>query len=181
MANSSYTTVKIVDVADELYREMNEPADWSIASIAWWLRSNIGDLNISINKRFYIDDTTLEILADPNSGDLFTSVEKSIFKMLFAIHFYERLLRNALGAASTDSLIEINQNGFSARKINKNELAKTYAQFRKQINDELLNLIRSYNLNEARPLQVAGDDTVEEPSRSYTYATFIRNIDSIVN
>jgi hypothetical protein len=181
MANSSYTPIKIVDVADELYREMNEPVDWSIASIAWWLRSNIGDLNISINKRFYIDDTTLEILPDPGSGDLFTTPEKSIFKMLFAIHFYERLLRNALGAASTDSLIEINQNGFSARKINKNELAKTYAQFRKQINDELLNLIRSYNLNEARPLQVAGDDTVEEPSRSYTYATFIRNIDSIVN
>ena len=180
MANSSYTPIKLVDVADELYREMGEPADWSIASISWWLRANVGDLNISINKRFYIDDTTLEILPDSGSGDLFTSVEKSIFKMLFAIHFYERLLRNALGAASTDSLIEINQNGFSARKINKNELAKTYAQFRKQVNDELMTLIKSYNLNEARPMQVVGDDTVEEPSRSYTYSSFIRNIDSII-
>lgn len=180
MSNSSYTPVKLVDVADELYREMGEPSDWSIASIAWWLRANIGDLNISINKRFYIDETTLEITSDPNSGELFTDVEKSIFKMLFSIHFYERLLRNALGAASTDSLIEINQNGFSARKINKNELAKTYAQFRKQISDELEVLIRSYNLNEARPLQVAGDDTTQEPGRSYTYASFIRNIDSIV-
>jgi len=180
MSNNSYTPVKLVDVADELYREMNEPADWSIASISWWLRANIGDLNISINKRFYIDDTTLEILPEAGSGDLFTSTEKSIFKMLFAIHFYERLLRNALGAASTDSLIEINQNGFSARKINKNELAKTYAQFRKQINDELQTLIKSYNINEARPLQVAGDDTVEEPGRSYTYNNFIRNIDNIM-
>lgn len=180
MSNSSYTPVKLVDVADELYREMGEPSDWSIASIAWWLRANIGDLNISINKRFYIDETTLEITSNPNSGELFTDVEKSIFKMLFSIHFYERLLRNALGAASTDSLIEINQNGFSARKINKNELAKTYAQFRKQISDELEVLIRSYNLNEARPLQVAGDDTTQEPGRSYTYASFIRNIDSIV-
>jgi len=180
MTNSSYTPVKLVDVADELYREMGEPSDWSIASISWWLRANIGDLNISINKRFYVDDTTLEITSDPNSGELFTDVEKSIFKMLFSIHFYERLLRNALGAASTDSLIEINQNGFSARKINKNELAKTYAQFRKQISDELEILIRSYNLNEARPLQVAGDDTVGDPGRSYTYASFIRNIDGIV-
>lgn len=180
MSNDSYTPIKLVDVADELYREMNEPADWSIASIAWWLRANIGDLNISINKRFYIDETTLEITSDPNSGELFTDTEKSIFKMLFAIHFYERLLRNALGAASTDSLIEINQNGFSARKINKNELAKTYAQFRKQISDELEILIRSYNLNEARPLQVAGDDTVGDPGRSYTYNNFIRNIDNIM-
>lgn len=178
MANSSYTPVKLVDVADELYREMGEPSDWSIASIAWWLRANIGDLNISINKRFYIDDATLEILPEAGSGDLFTSPEKSIFKMLFAIHFYERLLRNALGAASTDSVIEINQNGFSARKINKNELAKTYAQFRKQVNDELETLIKGYNLNEARPLQVAGDDTIAEPNRNYTYNTHIRNIDS---
>jgi hypothetical protein len=175
----SYTPIKIVDVADELYREMGEPSDWTIASIAWWLRANLGDLNISINKRFYIDETTLEILSTPESGDLFTSVEKSIFKMLFATHFYERLLRNALGAASTDSVIEINQNGFSARKINKNELAKTYAQFRKQINDELQTLIKGYNLNEARPLQVAGDDTVPANDRPYSYNSFIRNIENL--
>ena len=175
----SYTPIKIVDVADELYREMGEPSDWTIASISWWLRANLGDLNISINKRFYIDETTLEILSAAESGDVFTSVEKSIFKMLFAVHFYERLLRNALGAASTDSVIEINQNGFSARKINKNELAKTYAQFRKQINDELQTLIKGYNLNEARPLQVAGDDTVPANDRPYTYNSFIRNIENL--
>jgi hypothetical protein len=175
----SYTPIKIVDVADELYREMGEPSDWTIASISWWLRANLGDLNISINKRFYIDETTLEILSAAESGDLFTSVEKSIFKMLFATHFYERLLRNALGAASTDSVIEINQNGFSARKINKNELAKTYAQFRKQINDELQTLIKGYNLNEARPLQVAGDDTVPANDRPYSYNSFIRNIENL--
>jgi len=119
---------KIVDIADELYREMGEPADLSIASVAYWLRSNIGDLNITINKAYTINDTTLEI--EVPSGDAFGNTEKSIFKMLFSIHYYERLLRNALGAASTDSTIEINQNGFSARKINKNELAKTYAQLR---------------------------------------------------
>ena len=51
MANSSYTPVKLVDVADELYREMGEPSDWSIASIAWWLRANIGDLNRRHNIR----------------------------------------------------------------------------------------------------------------------------------
>ena len=158
MANSSYTPVKLVDVADELYREMGEPSDWSIASISWWLRANIGDLNISINKRFYVDDTTLEITSDPNSGELFTDVEKSIFKMLFSIHFYERLLRNALGAASTDSLIEINQNGFSARKINKNELAKTYRGLANDAREEMERLVTAYNIYQAAPRQVAGED-----------------------
>jgi hypothetical protein len=172
-------TYKIVDIADEIYRELGEPNDLTLSSIAFWLRTNIGDLNILINKKFYITEDTLEIGIPENSGDEFKDIEKSIFKMIYSIHYYERLFRNALGAASTDSLIEINQNGFSARKINKNELAKTYAQLRKQIADELQILTKNYNLNEARPLQVAGDDTIPDLSRSVTYSNYIRNIDTI--
>jgi len=172
-------TYKIVDISDEIYRELGEPSDLSLSSIAFWLRTNIGDLNILINKKYYITEDTLEIGIEEGSGDEFKDVEKSIFKMIYSIHYYERLFRNALGAASTDSLIEINQNGFSARKINKNELAKTYAQLRKQIVDELEILTKNYNLNEARPLQVAGDDTIPDLSRSVTYSNYIRNIDTI--
>jgi len=172
-------TYKIVDIADEIYRELGEPTDLSLSSIAFWLRTNIGDLNILINKKFYITENTLEIGIPEDSGDEFKDIEKSIFKMIYSMHYYERLFRNALGAASTDSLIEINQNGFSAKKINKNELAKTYAQLRKQIADELQILTKNYNLNEARPLQVAGDDTIPDLSRSVTYSNYIRNIDTI--
>lgn len=167
-------TTKIVDIADELYREMGEPSDLSIASIAYWLRTNIGDLNITINKAYTINESTLEI-----DGEAFGNTEKSIFKMLFSIHYYERLLRNALGSASTDSTIEISENGFSARKINKNELAKTYGELRKQINQELMELTKNYNLNEARPLQIAGDDTIEDISRTYGYTNYIRNIENL--
>jgi len=170
-------TTKIVDIADELYREMGEPADLSIASIAFWLRTNIGDLNITINKEYTINQTTLEIEI-PN-GDLFGTMEKSIFKMLFSIHYYERLLRNALGVASTDSTIEINENGFSARKVNKNELAKTYGELRKQINAELMELTKNYNLNEARPLQIAGDDIYQDTTRPYTLTSYLRNIENL--
>lgn len=171
-------TTKIVDIADELYREMGEPADLSIASIAWWLRSNIGDLNITINKAYTINETTLEIEI-PEGEAAFGTTEKSIFKMLFSIHYYERLLRNALGAASTDSTIEINENGFSARKVNKNELAKTYAELRKQINAELMELTKNYNLNEARPLQIAGDDIYQDTTRPYTLTSYLRNIENL--
>jgi hypothetical protein len=169
-------TYKIVDVADEIYRELGEPSDLNIASIAFWLRTNIGDLNILINKKFYIIDDTLEIGIEEGSGDEFKDIEKSIFKMIYSMHYYERLFRNALGAASTDSTIEIDQNGFRAKRVNKNELAKTYSDLRKQIADELQVLTKNYNLNEARPLQVAGDDTIEAPGRSYSYS---RNIESL--
>lgn len=169
-------TNKIVDISDEIYRELGEPSDLSHASIAFWLRTNIGDLNILINKKFYIIESTLEIGIVEDSGDTFTDIEKSIFKMLYSIHYYERLFRNALGAASTDSTIEIDQNGFRAKRVNKNELAKTYSDLRKQIVSELDILTRNYNLNESQPLQVAGDDTIEAPGRSYSYS---RNIESL--
>jgi hypothetical protein len=151
-------TYKIVDLANELYDELGEPVDISVPSIAYWLRSNIGDLNIMINKKFYIDETTLEITSE--DADLFGNVEKSIFKMIYSIHYYERLFRNALYAATQDSVISISDEGSSVTKINKNELAKNYASLRKEINDELNVLTKNYNLNEAKPLQVAGDDTI---------------------
>jgi len=169
-------TYKIVDISDEIYRELGEPSDLSHASIAFWLRTNLGDLNILINKKYYITTDSLEVGIPEDSGDTFGDIEKSIFKMLYSMHYYERLFRNALGAASTDSTIEIDQNGFRAKRVNKNELAKTYSDLRKQIADELQILTKNYNLNEARPLQVAGDDTIEAPSRSYSYS---RNIESL--
>ena len=153
-------TNKIVDISDEIYRELGEPSDLSHASIAFWLRTNIGDLNILINKKFYIVENTLEVGVEENSGDSFGNIEKSIFKMLFSIHYYERLFRNALGAASVDSVVSVTDDGSTVVKINKNELAKNYSQLRRQINEELLALTKNYNMNEAKPIQVTGDDII---------------------
>lgn len=173
-------TTKIVDVADEVYRELGEPADISIASVAYWLRTNIGKLNVLLNKPYLISDTTLEIYSSDEAKDPFGINEKTIFKKIYTVYYYERLFRNALGAASTDSTLEINQNGFSARKINKNELAKTYSDLKKQSDAELKMLLDKYELNEVSPLQVAGDDTIEGVSYPYTYGNgYIRNIDNL--
>ena len=169
-------TTKIVDVADEVYREMGEPSDISIASIAYWLRTNIGKLNVLLNKPYLINETTLEIYSSDETNDPFGINEKTIFKKIYTVHYYERLFRNALGAASTDSTIEIDQNGFRAKRVNKNELAKTYSDLKKQSDEALKMLLDKYELNEVTPLQVAGDDTIEAPGRSYSYS---RNIESL--
>jgi len=167
-------TTKIVDIADEIYREMGEPSDSSIASIAFWLRTNISRLNILINKPYTINEGTLEI--SDTEADPFGINEKGIFKLLFISYYYVRVLRNALGAASTDSVIEIDQNGFRAKKVNKNELAKTYSDLKKQTDEQLKMMLDSYNINDVTPIQVAGDDTIEAPSRTYSYS---RNIESL--
>ena len=170
-------TNKIVDISDEIYRELGEPNDITLSSIAFWLRTNIGDLNIMINKKFYIDETTLEITSEDT--DPFGNIEKSIFKMIYTIHYYERLFRNALGSASLDTVLSVTDDGSTVVKINKNELAKTYAQLRNQISDELQELTKNYNLNEVKPLQVAGDDTIADPNYSYRGGgSIIRNLEN---
>jgi hypothetical protein len=179
MNNSSYMPVKVVDVADEVYRELGEPSDISIASVAYWLRSNLGKLNVLLNKPFLINDATLEIYSPDETKDIFGINETAIFKKIYTVYYYERLFRNALGAASTDSTLEISQNGFMARKINKNELAKTYSDLKKQSDAELKLLLDKYEINEVTPLQVAGDDTYEEGNRPYNYNYTIRNLENL--
>jgi hypothetical protein len=169
-------TTKIVDVADEVYRELGEPSDISIASVAYWLRTNIGKLNVLLGKPYLISDTNLEIYSSDETKDPFGINEKTIFKKIYTVYYYERLFRNALGAASTDSTIEIDQNGFRAKRVNKNELAKTYSDLKKQSDEALKMLLDKYELNAVTPLQVAGDDTIEAPGRSYSYS---RNIESL--
>lgn len=172
-------TTKIVDVADEVYRELGEPADISIASVAYWLRTNIGKLNVLLNKPYLINETTLEIYSTDETKDPFGINEKTIFKKIYTVYYYERLFRNTLGAASTDSTVEINENGFSSRKVNKNELAKTYSDLKKQADADLKTLLDKYEINEVSPLQVAGDDIYQDPTRPYTLTSYLRNVENL--
>ena len=51
--------------------------------------------------------------------------------------------------------------GSRVRKINKNELSKTYLALKKEEYSELTDLINAYKLRKSSPpVQVAGDDTV---------------------
>lgn len=150
-------TTKIVDISDELFNELGEPDDISIASVAFWLRTNVGSLNVLLNKDYSINESTLEIESINNS---FTISEKSIFKKLYIIHYYDRQLRKTLNSISLDSVVSISDEGSSVTKVNKNELSKTFSSIKKQEMLELKELLNKYELNEVSPLQVAGDDTI---------------------
>ena len=155
--------MKIVDIADELYRELTEPCDLSIPAISFWLRSNIGMLNNLISTEYFVDETSLEIFqkicdVDTEIGD----DEKVIFKKLYMIHYYDVKVRSVLGAASTDSVREVVSDGARVRKYNKNDLSKTYISAKKESMDELDKLVHSYKISKSAPRQVAGDDTVPE-------------------
>ena len=156
--------MKVVDIAQEIYMELDEPSSLSIPAIAFWLRSNVGTLNNYIDTRFKINDDSLEIEAFNDDSNVDVQIgreEKSILKKMYMVHYYALKLRETLGAAASDPMIEVTSDGATVRKINKNELSKTYAQAKRFEYEELQTLIAGYKKFEFLPLQVAGDDTTE--------------------
>ena len=148
--------VKIVSIADETYRELASPSDLSIAAISFWLRTNLGQLNNLINTSYALDVNTQEL----ETG---LSIEEAvIFKKLYFVHYYDIKIRATLGAASSDSVVEVSSDGARVRKINKNEISKTWMSARNLERDDLTRLVTAYKLTESSPRQVAGDDTITE-------------------
>lgn len=156
----------VTSIAQEIYEELGEPSDFSIASVAAWVRRNIGGLGNLINNVYDINNATLEI--SPNLSD----IEKYIFKKMYGIYYLDLKIKSTASSATNDYTLIKDDIG-SVQKINKNEVLKNYIFVRKQEYDELKNLVNKYELNEVTPLQVAGDDTFQgyyDPlSRGFSY------------
>jgi hypothetical protein len=146
--------MKIVDMAQEIYFELGQPSDLSVPAISYWLRNNIGILNNRLNKDIVINDSTLEL--DPNLGE----AEKSIYKKIYECYFFDLKIKQTLNSINNDSLLEVTDGGGTVRRINRNETSKIYLDAKKTALNELTMMITDYNVNDAGPLQVAGDDTV---------------------
>lgn len=159
--------MKVVDIADELHRELGEPTSLSIPAIAYWLRTNIGALNNSINTSYSINVTTFEIeqtASDSKGADVILEIaeeERAILKKMYMVHFYELKLRDNIVSLATDTVISVSDDGSSVTKVNKNEINKVYQQIKKQEYEELKDMTNSFKLSKCSPLQVAGNDTVE--------------------
>ena len=154
--------MKVVDIAEETFRELGEPSTISVPAIATWLSNNIGGLNNALNTEFEIDATSLEIEQEVDKKQVeINEYETFIFKRMYVIHYYELLIRQSAGAASTDTVVEVSQDGMRVRKANKLAVMKELTNTKKEESDALFKAINFYKTNKAKPRQVAGDDTVE--------------------
>ena len=167
--------MKVVDIATEIFTELSEPASLSVESISYWLRMNVGELNNHLNTSFRLDESS-EINNNIDKEDREPSAfnsslsfvaeigpeEKAVLKKMYMVHYYERQLRSTLGAASNDPVVEVVSDGSKVRKINKNELSKTWLQAKNQEYNELQQLISAYVSTQNAPIQIAGDDTIPE-------------------
>lgn len=149
--------MKVVDIADEIYKELGSSTDTSVPAIVFWLIKNVGGLNNFISKLYIIDDVAVEI--SPELGE----TEKYIFKKMYYVHFYEVKLRASMVSIFSEEISEISDQGSMIKysRSNKNEISKHFAAIKKQEYEELQSLVAAYKSSKVTPLQVAGDDTIE--------------------
>lgn len=162
---------KLVDIANEIYQDLDYQSGTSIAAIASWLRANIGKLNTLLDLEYSIDKTTMEV--SPEIGE----EEKDIFKEIYFIKYYTRLANSNLGAAASQNLSAISDDSSSVKWSNKGDVAKGFLALKKESQATLNNLINSYKINHSRPLDIIGDDELYGDN---TFITPLQNYRSII-
>jgi len=158
-------------IAAELYLEIGSPCETKPVAISYWLKTNLGILNNLLGLNLPTPATGNTAIIQ-SGGVAMTDAEKVILKQLYIVKYYDNLVRGSLGAASTDTVIEVSSDGATVRKINKNELSKTYLSLKNSALQELKTLIQSYNSGTVLPLGIVGDDTVSYSPYIPTYRSF---------
>ena len=121
--------------------------------ISGWLANNIGQLN---NRLFTSYEVSGAYFAPTGS---FKQEERAIYKQMYLYEFYTKKTRQVLrGVDSEVDFISLREGDSMITRTNKNELAKTYRGLANDANSELEKLITSYNMYQAAPVQVAGED-----------------------
>jgi len=148
--------MKLVTIADEIMAALGDPTDISSAAVIFWLQSNIGSLNNTLLTSYTLSSNGAEI--SPELGH----DEKDILKTMYFVYYYGKQIQSNLGAAAYDSVQEVSEDGFFVKKVNKNEVAKTYLSLKRAEMDNLTNLVNGYKLSRSGPAAVYGTDTFTE-------------------
>src|ERR1017187_3840386 len=146
----------ILDLSDQLYREISDTTNTSIASISFWLRGigNIGQLNNLLFTTYSLKPA-LEII--DNGGNYIGEAESAIYKKLYELFYYNQRMIANLGAAGTD-VIQVSSDGGTARIIQKTDIAKVFLQMKTETKDTLKTLVNTYRLSKNTPSSINSAD-----------------------
>ena len=150
MNNRINTTFKIVDYGTEAYEFSGSFVSPQYEPQAFNEATGALGLSVSGDNGTASTPAIVSIQAE----------ESSVLKKMYIVHYYDQQIRATVGAASSDPVVEVASDGSRVRKINKNELSKTYLSLKREEYGELIDLINAYKLRKSSPVQVAGDDTV---------------------
>lgn len=149
--------MKVADIANKFYTDLDSPSDLSLVAISFWIRNNLGALNSRILTSYSIQDDDLEI-EDENNNEI-TEDAVSVYFQMYLVHYYDKKYRSNLTTMSNNMLISVKDNARSVTYTNRNEIGKTILQAKKQAEDELNKLVSGYKFKLSVPRQVIGDDT----------------------
>ena len=78
---------------------------------------------------------------------------------MYLYEFYAKKTRQVLrGVDSSVDFVTLREGDTMITRTNKNELAKTYRGLANDAREEMERLVSSYNIYQAAPVQVAGED-----------------------
>lgn len=136
--------MKLIDLADQTFRDLGQPNTLSLPQIADWYRYNIGQLNLQIHTEI-IYDSTLDEFVEP-----LTIEQANIYKLMYFIKFADTNRIANLGASSYD-WSELDEGDTTIRKVSKNEIAKSYKLMRDGYATDMAHLVYLYKNNQIVP------------------------------
>jgi len=143
------------DLADEIFgNEFDYDSGYAqFYYISGWLGNNIGLLNTKLFTNFSVDNGSFVPTGE------FKQEERSIYKQMYLYEFYTKKTRQVLrGIDSSVDFVTLREGDTMITRTNKNELAKTYRGLANDAREEMERLVTAYNIYQAAPVQVAGED-----------------------
>ncbi len=173
--------MKVVDIAQEIYFDLGEPADLSIAAISYWVRANVGTLNNFLSENFGINENYEIVDLDNNNAEINIDAA-AILKKMYMVHRYAVIIRSKLTAIDSSDIVSVSDQDTSVKRIDKTQVVRAVTAEKKQEDEELRNLINAYKTKKNAPGQVVGDDIVagiypegypyERTGRTYGYTAY---------
>ena len=93
--------------------------------------------------------------------DSFSYEEAEIYEKIYEIKFYDKGIRDNLGAAAVNTISEWTEKGHTIRKFSRGTLAQTYLNLRKEVTQELKNLVTGYRMKKSTPRDISGIEILQ--------------------
>lgn len=162
----------IVQVADDLFSDLDDPSDVTISSIAAYLKANIGDLNILTNESYVVHDD--QSVTPPLSQNV-----AGVLKAIYLIRYYNKKILGVTGAAGYSPVKRVSSDGFVVEYSDSVSLSKFWLDMKRAAQIQLNDLVNAYKIDKTLPGQVVGDDNYTRfpYANSWDSAAYVRGVE----
>ena len=135
---------------------IQETGRFPISFVSGWIETNIGHFNGITHEEFTINSTGA---FEPS----LTSVENSIYTLLFEKYYYDKAAREVLrgivwDGSLSDAIIMVKEGDSTIQRASNHQISRTFAELAKETQASLDSLLFQYNRTKAAPQQVVGNN-----------------------